>query len=155
MLCFSFTNVGAMCTQLALYDRALECHRKALNVKLILLGANSLDTAISYAWIGMTLQKQGDQVGAIEYYQKALVIRQAALDLTIVAVTYVHIARLSFLSFSQLSLTLYLGDCRSHALLGQYGKCKELCKQANTTFKVHLNPSHFRVGQVSPISFKF
>jgi tetratricopeptide (TPR) repeat protein len=84
-----------MCTQLALYERALECHQKALNVKLILLGANSLDTAISYAWMGMTLQKQGNQTGAIEYYQKALIIRQAALDMTIVAVTYMHIARLS------------------------------------------------------------
>jgi hypothetical protein len=82
-----------MCTHLAQYDRAIECHQKALNTKLALLGSGSLDVAISYAWLGAAHVLNGAHETAVQYHEKALAIRKAESDLAGVAVSHMHLAK--------------------------------------------------------------
>ncbi len=82
-----------MCMHLAQYDRALECHQKALDAKLCLLGEKSLDTAISFAWIGAVHAQRGTHENAIVYHKKALSVRLNANDKMAVASSHMYLAR--------------------------------------------------------------
>jgi tetratricopeptide (TPR) repeat protein len=82
-----------MCTHLAQYDRAVECHQKALESKVLLLGDGHLDTAISYAWLGAAHAQRGAFEEALKYHEKALVIRKVHGDENAMAVSKIHLAR--------------------------------------------------------------
>jgi hypothetical protein len=90
-----------MCTHLAHYDRAIDYHQRAVDLKIELLGLNSMDTAISYAWLGVAHSQRGSYETAIHYHEKSLAIRKAESDLTGVATSQMHLARLSLIECTQ------------------------------------------------------
>ena len=58
------------------YDKAMEYHLKALEIRETMLGMEHPDTATSYNNIGLVYHNQGDYPKALEYYTKALAIRE-------------------------------------------------------------------------------
>ena len=61
------------------YQEALEQHRTALQTRLEVLGNQDLDTATSYAHVGLSLRELDRNEEALEYLQKALTIRKLLL----------------------------------------------------------------------------
>ena len=75
----SYNNIGAVYDDLGDYDKALEYHFKALEIRKDVLGENNADTAGSYNNIGNVYDKLGDYDKALEYHFKALEIFKEVL----------------------------------------------------------------------------
>jgi tetratricopeptide (TPR) repeat protein len=70
----SYNNIGNVYDDLGDYDKALEYHNKALEIRKSVLGENHPDTASSYDNIGIVYRNLGDYDKALEYHFKALEI---------------------------------------------------------------------------------
>jgi tetratricopeptide (TPR) repeat protein len=75
----SYNNLGVVYDNLGDYNKALEYHFKALEIRKAVLGENHSDTAISYNNIGNVYSYLGEYDKALEYYNKALEITKAVL----------------------------------------------------------------------------
>ena len=75
----SYNNIGNVYRKLGDYDKALEYHNKALEIKKAVLGEKHRDTADSYNNIGNVYSELKDYDKALEYYIKALKIRKDVL----------------------------------------------------------------------------
>ena len=78
----SYNNIGFVYDAQGNYTKALECHNKALAIRLKVLGENHPDTATSYNNIGAVYYNQGNYAKALEYYNKALAIELKVLGET-------------------------------------------------------------------------
>jgi tetratricopeptide (TPR) repeat protein len=72
-------DLGSIYGELGDYGRELEYHRKALAIRLEVLGERHPDTASSLNNIGSAYGELGNYGRQLEYYQKALAIRQEVL----------------------------------------------------------------------------
>jgi tetratricopeptide (TPR) repeat protein len=86
-------GVGEVFAHFADYDKALEFHKKCLDIRQKTLGADHPDVASSHNNIGMVLRGQGEYNKALEAYQQCLEIRLKSLgaDHTDVASSYNNI----------------------------------------------------------------
>lgn len=75
----SYNNIGAIYDDLGDYDKALEFHNKALEIRKDVLEENHPDTAASYNNIGIVYDELGDYDKALEYHNKALEIFEEVL----------------------------------------------------------------------------
>ena len=73
------SQVGAVLSAYGEADLALEHLKKALAIRVAVLGTGHTDTAASYNNIGSVLKAKGDLDSAVEYMRKALAIQEAAL----------------------------------------------------------------------------
>ena len=72
-------QVGRAMSDNGEHDKALFYYKKALEIREEVLGKKHLDTAISYASIGLVYEKKGDYDKALEYHLKALEIYEEVL----------------------------------------------------------------------------
>ena len=75
----SYNNIGVVYDYLGDYDKALEYHFKALEIKKDVLGENHPNTAMSYNNIGEVYRNLGNYDKALEYFSKALEIFKEVL----------------------------------------------------------------------------
>jgi len=68
-----YNSIGVMLKKRGSYDDALECHKKALNMRLALYPKKKHpDVAASYNNIGVVFERQGKYEDALENFSKAL-----------------------------------------------------------------------------------
>ena len=67
-----YNNIGHVLTNMGQYDEGLEYERKALSIRLLLLGDNNFDTAMSKHNIGAILYLQNNKKEAEPYLKDAL-----------------------------------------------------------------------------------
>ena len=75
----AYNNIGNVYHKLGDYDKALEYHNKALEIKKDVLGEDHPNTAHSYNNIGNVYRNLGDYDKALEYHFKGLEIKKDVL----------------------------------------------------------------------------
>ena len=121
----AYNNIGNVYRKLGDYDKALEYHFKALEIRKSLLRENNSDTAMSYINIGAVYDELGDYDKALEYDFKALEIYKAVLG-----ENHPDTA----MSYNNIGIV--------YSILGDYGKALEYHFKSLEIQKVVLGENH-------------
>lgn len=94
----TYSNLGNYYTRQKLYDNALDCHFKALKMRIDILGEDHLETSFSYNNLASIYIDNGNYSDAKNYLDKALLIRQKVYgDNTINVATILHNIGMNYL----------------------------------------------------------
>ena len=121
----AYNNIGNVYRKLGDYDKALEYHFKALEIRKSLLREDNSDTAMSYINIGAVYDELGDYDKALEYDFKALEIYKAVLG-----ENHPDTA----MSYNNIGIV--------YSILGDYGKALEYHFKSLEIQKVVLGENH-------------
>ena len=127
----SYNSIGSIHNSLANYDKALEYHSKALEIREKILGLEHSDTGQSYNNMGLVYDILGDYDKALEYYSKALATCEKALGLK-----------------HPNAATLYNNIGSTYYSLGDYDKALEYHSKALTIVEEVLGPEQLDASYV-------
>lgn len=78
-IALGYANVGFVCVELTLYDKALENFQNSCKIGVQIYGENHLNLSTNYFWIGTLYNRLEDYSKALEYYEKVLQIETEIL----------------------------------------------------------------------------